>query len=719
MGKSSRLNRAVLMCGGVMAMAAGALPGSAAAQTASAAPTELGEVIVTAQRRAERLIDVPATISVVSGEQLRAASITNTFQLTQAVPGLQVSNTGVFTSFALRGVSSETSGPGAENNVAVYVDGVYYPSKSAGVFDFPDVSSIEVLKGPQGTLYGRNATGGAILFKTEDPSFTPTGKVSASYGSYKEREFRGVVSGGFGEMFAASVSGFYKKDDGYIKSAITGHSVGGVESTLIRGKLLFQPSDSVKVVLSAYHSERKDHETMAFTVINNNTIARLTNPNVVVPKFGQDASDQPNYLIDKTTGASLRADVQTGLGQLTLISGYTKLSNSVIVDGDNSSVNAASFLTVFPEKTFSQEAYLATKKFGRFSAILGASYYRDVGRFDPVSVFFGGVDVIDIYSRVRTQAFAAYGDLTAQVTDQLTVTGGVRWSTEKKNLWGAFNNPTPPFVARRSWNNVSPRVTARYAVSPDLNIYASYTRGFKSGTFNPNSFFVANAVRPEIVDAFEGGVKGRIGSNLSFELSAFHYNYKDIQVTTFLVGTTVLQNAAKEKIYGVDATVTYRPVEDLTLTASVTPLHARYSSFPSAVVIVPTAPCPGGLDYCGNANAAADLTGKVPPRAPNISGNLSAEYVIREGNQTFKVYGNLYHSGRFYWEITDRIKEKPYTILNGRISWNINNGPLSVELWGRNLTDKKYYVSQGIGTNVDALLSARPRSWGVTLLGAF
>jgi iron complex outermembrane receptor protein len=724
MRTGDRLNRAVLMCGGVLTlMAAAPVAAQAAAPAApgsGAAPNQVSEVIVTAERRAERLIDVPATISVVSGETLRQASITNTFQLTQAVPGLQVSNTGVFTSFALRGISSETSGPGAENNVSVYVDGVYYPSKSAGVFDFPDVSSIEVLKGPQGTLYGRNATGGAILFKTADPTFATTGKASVSYGSYDEKELRGLISSGFGsDKFAVQLSGFYKKDDGYIKDIVKGGTVGGVESTLIRGKLLFQPTDSVKLVLSAYHAERKDHETMSFTVINGNTNARLVDPNALLPNFGESASDQPNYLIDKTTGASLHADVQTGLGQLTLISGYTKLNNSVVVDGDNSSVNAASFLTVFPEKTFVQEAYLATKKFGRFSAIVGASYYHDVGRFDPVSVLFGGIDVIDIYSKVKTQAFAAYADVTYDVTDQLTINGGVRWSTEKKNLWGAFNNPTPPFIAKRSWHNVSPKLTVRYAVSPELNVYASYTRGFKSGTFNPNSFFVVNAVRPEIVDAFEAGVKGRVGSNLSFELSAFHYDYKDIQVTTFLVGTTALQNAAKEKIYGLDASVTWRPVEDLTLTAAVTPLHARYSSFPSAVVVVPRQPCPGGLSGCGNTNAAADLSGNVPPRAPNISATLTGEYDIHRGNQTFKIYGNLYHSGRFYWEITDRIKEKPYTVLNARLSWNVNNGPLSIELWGRNLTDTKYYVSQGIGTNVDALLSARPVSWGVTLLGAF
>lgn len=710
------------LCGSALAVA-WLTPAQAQAQPASGGAVEAAEIVVTAQRRAERLIDVPATVTVLDANAISGASIANTFELAQLAPGLQVSNTGVYTSFVLRGVSSETSGPGAENNVAVYVDGVYYPSKSSGVFDFPDVETIEVLKGPQGTLYGRNATGGAILFKTSDPTFEPSGKLSASYGSFEQKEIKGTVSSGLGsDVLAASFSGFFRQDDGYIKRVSTGKSVGGEKSWLARGKLLFEPSDRVRLTLSAYYYDRRDRTTMAFTTYNGNSSGVLFDPNALTSTYGFDASNNPNYLINKTLGLSARADIETGLGDLTLLSAYTDIDNTVYVDGDNSSATGVDFLTVYPQKSFSQEAFLASRKFGSFSFVAGMSYYNDVGRLDPVIVYIGGADVLDIYAKVKTEALAAYIDGNLDITDRLNLTAGARWTTESKRIYGGYFDPTFPYVGKRRWNNVSPRVALRYALSDDANIYLNYTRGFKSGQFNPNSYAPGGeAVRPEIVDSFEGGVKARLGGGFSASLAGFHYSYRDIQVSTFADGTQVLQNAAKAKIYGLDVELTYQPIDDMTIRAAVSPLHAKYSSFPAAVILVPTSAtnCPAGRAFCGNENAQADLTGRRLPRAPNLTANASVNYALHTGDQTINFFANLYYSGKFFWEISNRVAQKDYAVVNGRISWNVNNGPFSLELWGKNLTDTKYYVSQGIGVNVDALLTARPRSWGATLRAQF
>jgi iron complex outermembrane receptor protein len=699
------------------------IPAAASAQTAEDAARQTDEIVVTAQRRAERLIDVPATVAVLDAQAISGASIASTFELAQLAPGLQVSNTGVYTSFVLRGVSSETSGPGAENNVAVYVDGVYYPSKSSGVFDFPDVESIEVLKGPQGTLYGRNATGGAILFKTAEPSFDPHARLSASYGSFDQKELKGTVSSGLAsDVLAASLSGFFRQDDGYIKRVTTGKSVGGERSWLVRGKLLIAPADGVKVTLAGYYYDRRDRTTMAFTTYQGNSSGPLFDPNALTSTYGFDASNNPNYLINKTLGLSGKAEIETGIGDLTLLSAYTDIDNRVYVDGDNSSATGVDFLTVYPQKSFSQEAVLASRKFGAFSFIAGLSYYHDVGRLDPVIVYAGGVDILDIYAKVKTRAIAAYFDGNLDITDRLNLTAGVRWTTENKRIYGGYFAPTFPYVGKHRWNNVSPRAALRYALSDEANVYLSYTRGFKSGQFNPNNYAPGGeAVRPEIVDSFEGGVKARLGGGLSINIAGFHYNYRDIQVSTFADGTQVLQNAAKAKIYGLDAEIAYQPTADLTIRAAVSPLHARYSSFPNAVILVPTpaASCPAGRAFCGNQNADADLTGKRLPRAPDFSANASVNYALHAGDQTVNFFANVYHSGRFYWEISNRVAQKSYTVVNGRISWNIDSGPFSVELWGKNLTDSRYYVSQGIGVNVDGLLTARPRSWGVTLGAEF
>ena len=693
------------------------------AQAPAESSIDAGEIVVTAQRRSERLIDVPASVSVMNAETLSGASIVNTFELAQLTPGLQVSNTGVYTSFVLRGVSSETSGPGAENNVAVYVDGVYFPSKNSGVFDFPDVDSIEVLKGPQGTLYGRNATGGAILFKTADPTFETSGRLSASYGSFDQKEIKGTVGTGIiPDVLAASLSGFFRQDDGYIKRVATGRSVGGEKSWLIRGKLLFTPSDRTKITLAGYYSDRRDRTTMAFTTYRGNSGGLLFDPNALTSTYGFDASNNPNLLINKTLGLSAKAEIETDLGDLTLLSAYTDIDNSVYVDGDNSSATGIDFLTVFPQKSFSQDAVFASRKIGPFSFVAGLSYFHDVGRLDPVVVYAGGAEILDIYAKVKTDAVAAYADGNFDLTEKLNLTAGVRWTTERKRIYGGYFDPTFPYVGTRRWNNVSPRVALRYALTDDANVYVSYTRGFKSGQFNPNVFTPGGeAVRPEIVDSFEAGVKARLGAGFSFAVAGFHYTYRDIQVATFANGTQVLQNAAKANIYGLDAEVTYRPVPDLTIQAAISPLHARYSQFPAAVVLVPTpaANCPAGRPFCGNENVAADLTGNRLPRAPDFSANTSISYTLHTGEQKINLFANLYYSGPFYWEIGNRIKQDDYIVVNGRISWNINNGPFSLEVWGKNLTGSKYYISQGIGTTVDGLLSARPRSWGVTLGAEF
>lgn len=690
-----------------------------AQQAGSGDSADASEIIVTAQRRSERLIDVPATVAVVAGEELAAASISSSIDLGQLVPGLQVSNTGAYTSFAIRGVSSEATGPGAENNVAVYVDGVYVPSKSAGVFDFPDIQSIEVLKGPQGALYGRNATGGAILFKTLEPSFDTHAKLGLTYGRFNEREAKAVVSGALvPDVLAASIAGYYRKTDGYLKDITTGDRLGGVQSGLVRGKLLVTPSDTVKIQLAGYYHKRIDNDAMAFTIIDGNSAGVLADPNAIVDTpFGFSASNNPNQYRTRTIGLSLTSAIELGVGTLNLVTGYTDLKRHIFADGDYSSVSAIDFTTSDPQETFSQDIYLATRKLGSLDFVVGASYFHDVSLQDPVRIIFGGVPGLDIYSKQKTDALAAYIDGNLELTEQLKLSAGVRWTTEQKRHYGGFNDPTFPFVGKKRWSNISPRLALRYMISDDANVYASYSRGFKSGLFNSSQFFVEESVRPEIVDSIEVGFKGRIADGLTIGLAGYYYDYKDIQVTTFQANQTILQNAAKARIYGADFELTYQPDENLTFRAAVSPVHTKYTSFPGGVVLAPTpsASCPAGFTFCGNGNAALDLSGNRLPRAPNLTANASVSYTLHAGRQAFDLYANVYYSGKFYWEIGNRLAQEKYATVNGRITWRVDEGPLSIQVWGRNLTNTKYYSSQGIGFNADGLLSAPPRTVGVTL----
>jgi len=261
----------------------------------------------------------------------------------------------------------------------------------------------------------------------------------------------------------------------------------------------------------------------------------------------------------------------------------------------------------------------------------------------------------------------------------------------------------------------------RYSLTDNINIYLNYSRGFKSGLVNNTVFAPLSSVSPEIVNAFEGGVKTRLANELTLNASAFYYNYNDIQVTTFQQGSTFVENAAKAKIRGIDVDLTYLPIPRLTLKGALSLLHTEYTSFYNALVLIPmpASTCPPGIMYCGNEDAQANATGNQLPLAPKETGNVSAEYTLPIGQQKISFDANLYATSKFYWEAGNRLSQPSYAVLNGRINWNINNGPFTLGLWGKNLTNKEYFSSQAIGTPGDFLLSAPPRTVGISLSGAF
>ena len=220
----------------------------------------IAEVIVTAQRRAERLQDVPLSITAVSGAQLEKLGVASTEDLTDVAPGLKMDRNGVNVQPAIRGVSSVEADIGADTNVAIYLDGVYQPNLPANAFDLPDVSRVEVDKGPQGTLFGRNAEGGAIQVFTLNPSFTPTGSGTLGYGDYNDLMAKGFISGPIlDQRVAGSLSAFFESSDGYLKDELRdGKNVGGVNAHLIRGKLLFKLVPKLTALVSVTYSDRTD-----------------------------------------------------------------------------------------------------------------------------------------------------------------------------------------------------------------------------------------------------------------------------------------------------------------------------------------------------------------------------------------------------------------------------------------------------------------------------
>ena len=272
--KSTTMHRAVLLATSCMAMLHG---GAAFAQSAEEAAEEAGygDIVVTAQRRAELSRDVPISLTTLSSENLAQANITDTVGLEQLTPSLKLDRQGNFTAPALRGISATVTGPAMDNNVAIYVDGVYMPSTTAGTFDLPDVERVEVLKGPQGTLFGRNATGGAIQVITRKPSNETEGMVSASYGRFDDVFIKGWINLPVTtDVAAISVSGYYHRNDTYYKNIRPNSSLEGEEAWQIRGKLRWNPADNIEVLISAAYGQRSETFAIYGTPVNGNSCAR-------------------------------------------------------------------------------------------------------------------------------------------------------------------------------------------------------------------------------------------------------------------------------------------------------------------------------------------------------------------------------------------------------------------------------------------------------------
>lgn len=706
-------------------LAAGALgQPQDAATPAAGSPDEVEEVIVTAQRRAERLQDVPIAITVQSGEQLEKAGVTSLRDLVAVAPGVRIAGAGANTQPSIRGVQSQQTDPGNDPNVAVYVDGVYQANQIANNVDLPDVQQIEVLKGPQGTLFGRNATGGAIRIFTLDPSFTSTGRISLDYGRFSDLTAKGYLSGPLaGEKLAGSLSVLREDSDGYHRDIVTGKDdVGGIESTVVRAKLLAKPTESVQLLLTLGYVDRRDGDTTPYGTIDGNTIARLF-PGAEFGDRPYDFTTNREAFLDSTVHlASLKADFDFAAGTLSSVTAYNKTDAYYSQDADASSLDLLYYGLNELQKDISQELIFSSREFGRFSAVAGLFYYHADGRYDPLDVLgsFAGPVPIHVWSKQTTEAYAVFGEFNVDLTDRLSLNGGARYSDETRTAYGTFQfgagpEPAMPRLGSKSWDSVTPRISLRYRFLEDDHFYVTYSEGFKSGGFNiaaadPTPF------NPEELHAIEIGVKTAPVRRLSANASAFYYDYSDQQVMTVANNFNITANAASSELYGLDVDLAARVTDRFTLTAGLALLHAEYDRYPDAAVLEPLG---GPACRCGNTNAVIDASGMREPRSPEWTLGVTADYAHDFGFGPVALSATAYHSDQFYWDANERIREPSYTTLAARASWQPRGSRFRMTLWGRNLTDERHSRAVFLLETYDGISYARPRTYGVGVEYAF
>lgn len=676
----------------------------------------LEDIVVTATRREERLQDVPVAVTAITNAALGGAGVGILRELTLVVPGFQGGRNSGVNQPTIRGVGSSGVGMADEANVATYIDGVYHPFSFTSSLDLVEIERIEVLRGPQGTVFGRNATGGLVNVITPDPSFTTKGRVEARFGRMRndanEIDLRTYVTGGLNDKIAMDFAGLYRDNGGFITDLVRGGGLGDSRMFNVRSKLLFEPSETARIILMANYV---DHESSVNTVrpYGSNTAA-ATIPGVILPKGPWEASltEVPISNYEQVT-INLHTAFDLGSVSLQTTTGYIDNNGKQFTDSDASNILLGQIPFDTSGKSFSQEVRLLSTGRGRFKWIAGLYFFKLDAGFENIQLQNSAgpgqpVTVTRLDPSSKVKSYAAFGEGTYEVIDSLFLTAGVRYTEETRRFTTLRNLVPLPFGrAKASFNKWTYRVALRYNFADSANVYASYGTGFKSGVFNELGV-LGTATRPETIKAAEIGLKADPLSWLRTNLSIYRYKYNDLQVQARdAAGVSyILQNAANAEIYGGELEVTAAVTKDLNLRGALVYTHAEYTSFPAAQGFVPR---PTG----GNQVVPSDASGNHMIRAPRHTINLGFDWGRDVGSGRLQIVGNLFHSARVYYDFLNLASQKPYTTLSGEMSWTSPNEAWRFSIWAKNITNEAYVQTLRPGALGTDAIFERPRQVGL------
>lgn len=740
-----RTIRCALLATTVMPFAAMAQTATDTGSAANSGNT-IQEIVVTAQKREEKLSNVPITVSTVSPHALQTAGIMTPTDLQNIVPGLVADPgavAGAFFTPYIRGVGTAATAVGNDPSVATFIDGVYQSDKGSNIFDLNDVDHIEVLKGPQGTLFGRNATGGAINVVSRKPSFTTEVEAEASYGNYDKTDEKLYLSGPLSSTLAASVA-VNNRDGGNFIRIIDGPGhTGGTSATSVSARLLWKPSSAFVGELSfMYNKSRTTNLVGAINPIAPNLGAIYGGIDAPDPYTTTAVQAAADYLTTSAYRVALNMRYSLATVDLVSISGYVNDKTFQSVDYDASSANLFGFVNPTSTKDFSQEFQVVSTTSGKLKYVVGAYFLSNHaavnGLEELIGVPFPGTDAqtlgapggLKVVANVSgpITAYAGYAQGTYAFDPMTNLTIGARYSVEVRRYTfqeQAIGQLAPGLVlpdltviaaqpGEESTTFRAPtwRISLDHHFTNDIMVYASENRGFKSGGYNFQSYDVnQQPVNPEKLDAYEIGAKTKwLDRKLQLNLSAFYYDYRNIQIERIapgIGGGTQLQNAPGEKLYGLDAEVVVIPVRNLHLSASASLLHAKYDELDGADAYYlagsPHSPCPTNpatVPCTGSINA----TGFEGLYAPKYSFTMAADYTAELPNGWSLLFsGNYFRTGQYLTTISEGnfATTGPYGLLSASVTLKDPSTHYYVRVFGTNLTNDKYvgYTPTSFGNN--------------------
>lgn len=687
----------------------------AAAQAASAAESTEPDhgtvegIVVTAQRYESVLEKTPIAIAVLGDKALEAANIDSSMDLSLAVPGFVMTSNIVQGQAYLRGIGTDIASIAADPSVAFILDGVYLPRLSTAQQDLFDVQRVEVVKGPQGTLYGRNATGGVVAITSKAPSSTFEGSADAMIGDYAQRRFRATVSGPLSDGVGARVSVLRRSRDGFVYDPIGRRSIDNVSDWAGRASLSARLGDDGKLVLSADTTRSRGAPASAVRIISATAPALGFGGTVLADRY-QVNQNFPNKVSNDQSGVSAKLDWNFGGVEVNSITAYRESKFTLVLDLDGTQAN---WFTHNPDrqksKTFSQE-FQASGKTDRLQWLAGAYFFsEDASASYNLFLPLAGVNQRPEATN-ETRAYAAFTQGTYSLTDRLKATAGLRYSYEKKDTTvDLFFNGARlgSFAGGKSWDAFTPKFGLEFQANDDTLVYGSITRGFKSGGFNSTAIQNPQDFRPEYVWAYEAGLKSVLADGRArIGLTAFYYDYTDLQVNKYdAVNIVTLENAANAKIKGFEAEIAAKPTERWNITAALTLLDAKYDNFTS-------------VDPDNGAAGPISLKGNQLVRTPKTSASITTDYTFDVGSALqLTVRGSYAYRSRVYFTPfnTAEVSQKAFGVANASVDLQPHDGAWRASVFVKNLGKSFYYQEIARSRSIVGTIGwpGDPRTYGV------
>lgn len=719
--------------------AAGLMPFSTMAQNA------LEEVVVTATKRDASLTDLAAAANVLGADSIGPGGVQNVRDMVAEVPNLSIGDQFGFARVFMRGIGMTSIDIGGEGAVSFLQDGAIIPRPAAQLVGMFDLAQVEVLRGPQGTLYGRGATAGAINMVTAKPGDELGGYVNATIGNYNMTTLEAAVDIPMTDALALRLASKVERRDGYGDNLFTGNEVDDRDAGAYRATLSYNPDAAWDATLSYQYYEEDDNNFAfhyfgpsagtagglppAVPVLGGSTVFDVGGTNYDIYSDQEAINEREGYManlivnVDLAEGVSLRS--VTSLQSLDRFLRDDLDSTEVDLFGQNNYTEES--------ESFGQEFTLNIER-ENYSLLAGAMYFEEElfgeVRVPLTNICFllapalCGTPIGDGLNSgqylqdgdVDITAYAAFVEATIPLSEQFTLIAGVRYNYEEREGTGAFifdaiglNVPTN---AKADWDDITPRITLEYRPTDNALLYATYNQAFKSGVINTGS--LSPPLDPETVDAFELGYKGSSSDGrLNYALAAFLYDYQNLQISFVDETSTVSTvNAAEAENYGLELELQFAVTDALSVDFFATYLSAEYEEFING-------------DYA-NGFALADLSGNTLPNAPEYTFKLGITYdtAIANGNLRLRAEGYFQDDVYFTEWNRDDATQDSYGLINASADYSFGpEGRWLLSLWGRNLSDEEV-ISNNIITaplynslRVGSMLP--PRTFGITGSYAF